>query len=248
MFTGMQRHRVVPASLARGLLTPLRKAPGKPLLRDCRPITLLEDPIKLFTKGLNNRIQSALRDHQETNDGIPLLSSLQFGFLFNSECLTALWPLLAALEDAKLTGKEIHILALDIKRAYDSIEFWSSEIAARRLRLPEEFIQIMREFDTNATTATRTPAGHTAFYPIERGMRQGDSLSPLRFILWMDMLLQEWSTQPHPYILSPRPNTPDCHLHAQAYVDDTLPISCSLAGIQLRLEVRYKIRRKDYGT
>jgi hypothetical protein len=70
----------------------------------------------------------------------------------------------------------------------------------------------------------------------------------------MDMLLQEWSTQPHPYILSPRPNTPDCHLHAQAYVDDTLPISCSLAGIQLRLDtalgfkVRYKIRRKDYGT
>ena len=231
MFQTMQDFKVIPHDLARGVMTPLRKTAGKPRLADCRPITLLEDPMKIFTRGLSDRIMGALSSFQETR-GRPLLSSLQTGFVFNSDCLTALWPLLHTLEDANRSGKELHVISVDIRRAYDSVESTSNELASRRLRMPEGYIQLMRAFDDQATTATRTPFGLTQSYPIERGVRQGDSLSPLRFVLWLDSVMCEWERQSNPHTFANKTTS----IKAQGYVDDTFLFGSTLEQAQERLD------------
>ena len=231
MFQSMQDFSIIPPHLARGLMTPLRKSAGKPRLEDCRPITLLEDPMKIFTKGLANRVMAALKEFQEER-GRPLLSSLQTGFVFNSDCITALWPLLHTLEDANKHNKELHLVSIDIRRAYDSIESYSNELASRRLHMPEQYISLMRSFDETATTATRTPFGPTDFYPIERGVRQGDSLSPLRFVLWLDAVMCEWDRQENHHTYSDGKTK----IGAQAYVDDTMLFASTREAAQERLD------------
>ena len=235
LFQTMQDFSTIPPHLARGLMTPLRKTAGKPRLEDCRPITLLEDPMKMFTKGLADRIMVALKEFQEER-GRPLLSSLQTGFVFNSDCITALWPLLHTLEDANEHKRELHLISIDIRRAYDSIESYSNELASRRLHMPEQYISLMRSFDETATTATRTPYGPTEFYPIERGVRQGDSLSPLRFVLWLDAVMCEWARQESHHTFSDGKTK----IGAQAYVDDTMLFASTLEAAQERLDAMAK--------
>ena len=129
----MQRHWVVPDIRALGLIQPIRNSNDRPNMQDARPITLLESPMKLFTKGLNNRTQTALNDHiLKHKDSV--LDPTQYGFLFNSSCLHALTTFTNTLEDANEYDKSLYILNCDVARAYDSLEFWSSEIASWRLK------------------------------------------------------------------------------------------------------------------
>ena len=65
-------------------------------------------------------------------------------------------------------------------------------------------------------------------------MRQGDSVSPLRYIIWMDMVLADWASQSDPYIFSGTPT--GAEVHGFAWVDDTLPISSTQAGVNARLQ------------
>lgn len=233
MFETMRQHRVIPPSLGLGLLCPLRKDPNLPALPDSRPVTLLEDLIKVYTKGLNDRVQQAMAAHAQQYPDHPVMSALQRGNTRNVQALNAIWPVLHTIEHAKTTKNELHIMSIDVRRAYDSVEFWSSELAMRRLHLPEGFIQIMREMDRVSQSCINNPTQHTEFYDLERGMRQGDSLSPLRFVFWMDIILTEWANAPDPYKFTPNQ---DDHVSGFGWVDDTLPISSTAAGAQNRLD------------
>ena len=242
LFNTMQTHWVIPEVLALGLIQPIRKSNERPNMKDSRPITLLESPMKLFTKGLNNRMQHALQRHTTENNGITVLDPSQYGFLFNSSCMHALTTLTNTLEDANEYDKPMYLLNCDVSRAYDSVEFWSSEIAARRLKLPEAFIQIMGEFDRNAKSQVITPYGLTDPFYCERGMRQGDSLSPLRYLIFTDMILSQWTKGKDPYRLGDPTESEETQktkptVSAQGFVDDLLPVSSTHKGIRERADV-----------
>ena len=122
---------------------------------------------------------------------------------------------------------EVHIAYLDIKRAYDSIDFLALNISLRAMGLPESVITLMTEIDKGAEILCRTPHGFSNPAPVGRGCRQGDSFSCLRFNAWMNGLLLLLDTSEHGWKLNS-----DTTLAGQLFADDSAIISGSNKGLQ----------------
>jgi len=58
------------------------------------------------------------------------------------------------------------------------------------LGIPPELVRLLVDIDINGTAQVITPVGLSEKYRVETGVRQGEVLSPLKFILWIDPLVR----------------------------------------------------------
>eukprot|EP00959_Pyramimonas_sp_CCMP1952_P236171 4935745-Pyramimonas_sp.AAC.1 len=89
----------------------------------------------------------------------------------------------------------------------------------RAVGIPEGLIEVVRDLYEGASIVVRTPAGDTRPIPIMgRGTIQGDSLSPLLFILYIEPLLRWLAKGGQAYSFK----TSDQRVGPLAYADDLL--------------------------
>ena len=81
---------------------------------------------------------------------------------------------------------------LDLAKAYDSVEYWALKAAMRGLGVPEKVLEIMKAIDNNAEAKVLLGGAvrETGWIRLERGAPQGEVMSPLRFIAWMNILME----------------------------------------------------------
>ena len=85
--------------------------------------------------------------------------------------LVGLFPLESSLCDALKRevalfaktnpGAPLHAAFLDLKQAFDSVEFWASDLALKRLRVPPKVLRLMQTLDTHSTRDLLTRDGYT---------------------------------------------------------------------------------------
>jgi ribonuclease HI len=219
IFDAILRTGVTPSSMGTGLIYPITK----PDL-SYRPISLLEITSKAFTAMLNNRI-TMCRAQKDP------LSQLQTGFTRGKGAEDMARVTISCIEAAKANETELHILSTDIRRAYDSVETWSLELACRRLRLPEVFIRTMRNLQRSGTAQVIARPGLTDKFEVESGVRQGDPLSPTLFIFFLDPLLRAIETGPQPCNIDQ-----DTPAAGMGYADDLIFFSPAREGIEDRAD------------
>ena len=77
---------------------------------------------------------------------------------------------------------------MDLEKAYDSVPrvvLWRC-LAARGV--PSMYIRIIQDMYSAVETCVRTPVGDTQYFPVEVGLHQGSVLSPLLFIIVLDVI------------------------------------------------------------
>ena len=82
------------------------------------------------------------------------------------------------------------LLFLDCEKAFDSVPHWALEVSYRRLGFNDEIVDFLSEMDFEAESSVLHTGRKTRKFMVGRGVRQGDVLSPLKFIAWMDGWLQ----------------------------------------------------------
>ena len=105
----------------------------------------------------------------------------------------------------------------------------------RALGVPEKILRLMATLDRGAEAKVMTggAVGQTRWIPLERGAPQGEVMSPLRFIAWVNILLEvlamnkEWG-----YTYSSGEK-----YSGQAFCDDGLFMADSNANLQKISEV-----------
>jgi hypothetical protein len=148
-----------------------------------RPIALAQVEMKLYT----NIIYEKLAKYCEENE---ILEDLQFGSRKGRSAAQALVSFRQVIDDAIENNKELYIMYLDFAKAYDSVEHDMLRRTLMYYKIPEEIIERIMELYKDNKANIFTPHGITEnTINIDNGVKQGDTLSPLLFILFINPLL-----------------------------------------------------------
>ena len=94
------------------------------------------------------------------------------------------------MEDSVEFSKPLHLATVDLTKAFDSTERWSLQQSYRLANLSPATCAFLGAADGRGSASVLTPFGPSPTFKVERGVRQGETLSPLKFLLWLEPWLQ----------------------------------------------------------
>ena len=188
-------------------------------LDNYRPICLANTIAKLWTSLLADCI-AKYADHFD------ILSYSQEGFRSKRNTVRQLQLVQNIITDAKLTHQDLYVMYVDFSQAFNTIDHDKLLIIMKQLGFPDDCIDVIRDLYTNGTTRILVAGGETEPVKIDRGTLQGDSLSPLLFIIFMEPLLRWLQTGGRGYQFgsinaeSEEMRTKSFSVGSNAYADD----------------------------
>ncbi len=203
----------MPSSLANARITFIPKVEVPETPGDYRPIAVSST----LTRALHKILARRMRDTFT-------FSPLQYAFLQRDGCLEASMLLQALLRRTHERGTPIAMLFLDIAKAFDTVSHNTILEAARSAGTPEPLLNYLANLyeEAEVNLGTRmTKCG--------RGVRQGDPLSPILFILVMNKAIQ--AAYPGKGV-----ELGDQTIDAIAYADDLVLVAQNSEDLQLKLD------------
>ena len=88
--------------------------------------------------------------------------------------------------------KDMFFTFIDLEKAYDSVPRDMVYWCLRRRWVPEKLVRLVEATYYGASTVVRTTLGRTDEIPIKVGLHQGSGLSPLQFIVLLDVIGEEF--------------------------------------------------------
>ncbi|ETN75316.1 reverse transcriptase [Necator americanus] len=161
-------------------------------IADCtsyRPIRLLCHTMKVFERVLEARLRK-----------IVSVSLNQCGFVKDCSTVDAIHAVRILLEKHREKNRSVHLAFLDLEKAFDRVPHELLWMSMRSHRVPEEYVRWTKLLYAKPTSVVRCAAGTSRPFPVQVGVHQGSSLSPLLFILCMDTITKEIQKQ-HPWTL-----------------------------------------------
>ncbi len=148
-------------------------------IRDFRPISLIGCIYKLVTKVLANRLALVL-------DG--LISESQNSFVGGRKILDSVLIANECVDSRLKSHIPGLICKLDIEKAYDHVNWNCLYTLMDRMGFGAKWISWMRACTSTVRFSVFVNGSPTGFFDSSRGLRQGDPLSPLLFLLIMEVL------------------------------------------------------------
>ena len=133
---------------------------------------------KLFHKILAVRLQGFLLENKIID------ISRQKGFLSGlNGTLKHIFTITAILENTKQNNLPLSLTFFDLRNAFGSVSHKHIVDMLRHIQLPAPLITYISNVYSKLSASIKTKRWSTSWFPIERGIFQGDNLSPLLFLL-----------------------------------------------------------------
>ena len=188
-----------------------------------RPITLLSCVYKVYSGIMTDRLNKWIEDNN-------ILHNTQFGFRKGQDTSDAAARIFACISNSNSTNKILHMVLLDIAKAYDSVEIWAMKQTLEAYGLDDEDIKILMSMLEGNKSKLLTAFGPTEDIEIKSGVRQGDVISPILFSIFLDPLLRWLEKGTDPYRIG------NNNFFGQAFADDTALLASSRKGIEERMK------------
>src|SRR5436309_9773519 len=106
------------------------------------------------------------------------------------------------------------------------------------IKIPSGFIRLVTNLFTNRYNSVITSYGQSILYKTEIGIDQGESLSPLLWVIYIDPLLTVLNKEASlSYIIDSDPSIPRVCTSTLAFMNDTTLISSSIEGLDHLLNI-----------
>jgi hypothetical protein len=87
------------------------------------------------------------------------------------------------VDEASKLKKDLLLFKVDFEKAYDSVDWGYLDDVMRKMAFPTLWRKWIKECVSTATASVLVNGSPTDEFPLERGIRQGDPLSPFLFLL-----------------------------------------------------------------
>ncbi|EYB91984.1 hypothetical protein Y032_0199g1651 [Ancylostoma ceylanicum] len=136
-----------------------------------RPIALLSIPYKLFTKIMLNRLEATLDAYQPVE---------QAGFRKGFCCMDHIHTVVQLIERCREYTMPLVLTFIDYKKAFDSVETNAVLDALLQAGVDSAYVNILEQCNVGTVTTIQL-FDKKLRIPIEKGVRQGDTISPKLF-------------------------------------------------------------------
>ncbi|KAK3280534.1 hypothetical protein CYMTET_11628 [Cymbomonas tetramitiformis] len=233
----MWNSKHVPLTWKKGTFCFHHKKGDVTLQQNYRPIALLEGVFKLYTSQIANMLSTFC----ETQG---ILAQAQEGSREKRNTLRQLTRVTNAIEDANVSGRELHGLYVDFENAYGSVDHNKLLYTMQYLGIPDELTQVVRDVlgtQSHDTMSMYTRVGGETSHKtvqVQRGLLQGDSMSPLLFIIYQEPLLRWLEVGEHGYqhkYAAEQERLGPLRTTAGAFVDDLLILCPTIFHMRAQL-------------
>ncbi|XP_024634465.1 uncharacterized protein [Medicago truncatula] len=193
---------------------------------DFRPISLVSSVYKILSKVLANRLRKVVGK---------VVSDSQSAFIKGRQILDGILIANELVDDAKVKKKDLLLFKVDFEKAYDFVDWGYIDEVMCKMNFLSVWRSWIMECITTATTSVLVNGCPTDEFTLERGLRQGDPLSPFLFLLaaeGLNVMMTALVTNGMftPYGVGAQDNVLVSHLQ---FADDTL-----LVGVKSWANVR----------
>jgi hypothetical protein len=227
LFTAVFRSGRVPREWLLGAITAVHKKGDTANPNNYRGITVGHVLGKLYALMLNNRLTAWAEA-----SGVRAVGQAGFrqGFRTTDNCFV----LRALVERARAKGTKLYICAVDLEKAFDSVDRPLLWAALQRAGIEGCMLATIQALYADVPVCVKTAEGLSQTFQSTLGVKQGCPLSPLLFGMFLDdfeLHVQRTvsSAVAHMPVLSGHPVPP------MLFADDMLLISTSPAGLRAQL-------------
>ena len=180
LFEKIYEQEEIPEEWRKSFIVPIFKDKGD--IQDCnnyRGIKLMSHTMKIWERIIDQRLRGEVE-----------ISSEQFGFMPNRSTTDAVYALRQMMERYREVQKTLHIVFIDLEKAYDRVprqEVWR---CLREKMVPEKYIRLIQEMYRNVEATVRSCVGETESLHVKVGLHQGSALSPLLFNVVMEVMTE----------------------------------------------------------
>lgn len=184
-----------------------------------RGISLLNIIYKIYVKIINNRIKTISE---------VLLKEEQSGFRKGRSCSDNVFSIKRILEKRREVNLETHIAFIDFEKAFDSVvrnKLWD---IMYKNGYPKHLVETVKSLYKNTRIIINAGTLKSEPIKINQGVRQGCSLSPTLFCIYIDDLINKWKNEVTPGIFITR----NKYVNILLYADDIVIIQNSEENLQ----------------
>ena len=136
--------------------------------------------VKMASKAIARRLEAVMPLHIPAN---------QNGFIKGRSILDAVRTIDDVFEICKIMNQSGILLAIDFEKAFDSLNHEFLYQVLQKMGFGPNFLQWIRTFYRNLSSCVLNNGFTTDIFFVKRGVRQGDPLSHLLFILALETLV-----------------------------------------------------------
>ena len=149
-------------------------------LQECqnyRGIKLLSHTMKIWECILDKRVREEVEVAEE-----------QFGFMPGRGTTNAIFILRQMTEKYREKGRDLHMVFIDLEKAYDRVpreELWR---CLREKMVPEKYVRLIKEMYRDVKTIVGSGVGTTEGFKVKVELHQSSAISPFLFNIVLDVL------------------------------------------------------------
>ena len=219
LYNKIKTERILPRGWNRGRITLIHKSGLRELLGNYRPITVIISLSGLFSKLLNSRLTEIVENHQ-------MLGEVQQGFRKDRQMADNSFILDSVLMKARFDKVKVHLCYLDISKAYDSINREKLWRILESMGFGGDFLASLKALYSGDCVDSMVNGISTRPVYLGRGLRQGCSLSPLLFALYISRIGTDLTSSTEGFTLG------GITFSGLLFADDIVLISKTFQGLE----------------
>jgi hypothetical protein len=174
LFDQFHGNSCLPHGMCSYFLTLIPKVSSPQSLGEFRPISLLGCLYKLIAKVLAARLAKVIGG---------LIPNTQSAFIKGRQLVDGVVVINEVIDYAKRSGKDCIVLKVDFEKAYDSVDWGFLDYMLMRFGFGEKWRLWMKACIGSGSMSVLVNGSPTEEINIRRGLKQGDPLAPLLFLV-----------------------------------------------------------------
>ena len=205
----------IPKDWENNIIIPIYKKGSTTQCQNYRAICLSSVMFKLYTRIIETRLRQQVESKLEEEQGAYRPGRQTHDHIFTVRNI---------MEKATGYNKNTYLAFIDLQAAFDSVpknEIWK---AMEKIGATTKIISAIKNLYRNVNGVVRLNGQTSQQFKMEKGMKQGDCLSPLLFIIFMDQIIKENKGRTRSYKVG-NWKMNEISIHSQVYADDILLIA-----------------------